>query len=175
MVPATCQFSKILRSLHYFLLVFLNKICHKGSLKLQPSEAVTENPPRSLMVSNQTTFFHLFSSLMPHLSPAASPAKRDCILVDGTGSGRRHQTLYFSIKRCWILVLRWLVTQKWRVYHTVAEGTGWVQCQAFTSIPHAQMSHLLPWQDAETHSEEWRWCLREQKCEFTAGVDPSSP
>ena len=31
--------------------------------------------------------------------------------------------LYFSIKRCWILVLMWLVTQKGRVYHTVAEGT----------------------------------------------------
>ena len=158
-----------------FFLVFLNKICHIESLKLQLSEAVTENPPRNLIVSNQTTFFRLFSSLMPHLSPAASPVKANCIFGRWCRFWRHHQMLYFSIKRCWILVLMWLVTQKGRVYHTVAEGTGWVQCLAFTSIPHPQTSHLLPWQDAETHSEEWRWCLPEQKCEFTAGVDTSSP
>ena len=69
----------------------------------------------------------------------------------------------------------WLVTQKGRVYHTVAEATGRVQRQAFTSTPHPQMSHSLPWQDVKTHSEEWRWCLPEQKCEFTTGVDTSSP
>lgn len=54
------QFLEILKSLLFFFLVILNKICHVGSLRSQLSEVVTENPPRGLMISDRTTFSHLF-------------------------------------------------------------------------------------------------------------------